>query len=128
MSAVQMVLQSEHRRQGCLHCGPSPGYWRRREKKKKAVIHVHKSTCHCQMTCNVLDHSSELYMYTHYYVDVSRYACIYIQSLRQGKARQLHLKTTPLFPKRKKKRCLRWDSNPQHTCTCKSYSPIANAG
>ena len=32
------------------------------------------------------------------------------QSLRQGKAKQLCLKTTPFFP-REKKSCLRWDSN-----------------
>ena len=38
--------------------------------------------------------------------------CMYIQSLRQGKARQLRLKTTPLFPKRKRRAALGTDTLP----------------
>ena len=48
---------------------------------------------------------STMYMYMYMYMNN--------QSLRQGKAKQLYLKTT-LFSQEKKKSCLRWDS----TCTC----------
>ena len=49
--------------------------------------------------------------------------CIYVQSLRQGKGRQLCLKTTTLFPKRKS--CLRQDSN---LCTRQTLYQLSHLG
>ena len=47
---------------------------------------------------------------------------MYIQSLRQGKARQLRLKTTPLFPKRKRRAAS--GGTRIHTCMLHSFTHV----
>ena len=82
------------------------------------IIHVHVCTCvYAYFVCSAqLVHGSCTYMY----IGCALY-CHDVQSLRQGKARQLRLKTAPLFPKRKRRAAsggIRTLDACTCTCTC----------
>ena len=67
----------------------------------RGMEHLHEPVCVCVCVCVCVG------------VCVCGCVCVHMndQSLRLGKAKQLCLKTIP----EKKKSCLRWDSNPQHS-------------